>query len=135
MATEYTKPLPEINDENRAFWEGCQRHELLLQQCTECGHMRHTGPACPECWSTGAKWTPASGNGVVYSWIEVHQRYNRAFEDDLPYNVAIVELDEGPRLVANVTGAGSHDIQPAMAVEVVWDDITEEVTLPRFAPT
>jgi hypothetical protein len=96
--------------------------------------MRHTGPACPECWSTGAKWTPASGNGVVYSWIEVHQRYNRAFEDDLPYNVAIVELDEGPRLVANVTGAGSHDIQPAMAVEVVWDDITEEVTLPRFAP-
>ena len=134
MATEYQKPLPEITDENRPFWEGCRRHELLLQQCSECSHLRHMGPACPECWSTDSQWVPASGRGVVYTWIEVHQRYNRSFEGDLPYNVAIVELEEGPRLLASVTAVDNRDIRPGMAVEVVWDDVTDEVTLPRFAP-
>ena len=134
LAVEYTKPLPEITDENREFWAGCQRHELLFQQGADCGHYRHTGPACTECWSADSKWTPASGKGVVYSWIEVHQRYNRAFEEDLPYNVAIIELEEGPRVTASVTVSGDQDIQASMPVEVVWDDVTDEVTLPRLAP-
>ena len=62
----------------------------------------------------------------------MHQRYSRAFEDDLPYNVTIVELEEGPRLLTNLVDIDSDDIRPGLPVEVVWDDVTEEITLPKF---
>ncbi len=132
MTTDYTKPLPEINDEDRLFWEGCKRHELLLQKCLRCGHLRHLGPACPQCWSTEHQWVPSSGKGKVYTWIVVHQRYNRAFEDDLPYNVAIVELEEGPRMLTRLVGIDNEKVRPELPVEVSWSDITDEVTLPMF---
>jgi uncharacterized OB-fold protein len=135
MSTEYAKPLPEVTDDNRPFWEGCKRHELLLQTCSGCGHRRYASPICPRCWSLEHTWTPASGKGRVYSWIVVHQRYHRAFTDDLPYNVTIVELEEGSRLVTNLVGIDNHDIRPDLAVEVVWDDVTDTITLPKFKPT
>ena len=134
MTSEYGKPLPDITDENRPFWEGCKRHELLVQKCSGCGYMRHVGPACPQCLSAEHEWVPASGKGKVYTWIVVHQRYNRAFEDDLPYNVCIVELDEGPRIYTTVIGLDNEDIKAGMDVAVVWDDVTDEITLPKFAP-
>ena len=64
----------------------------------------------------------------------MHQRYSRAFEEDLPYNVTIVELEEGPRLLTNLVGIDNDDIRPGLSVEVVWDDVTEEITLPKFRP-
>ena len=64
----------------------------------------------------------------------MHQRYSRAFEDDLPYNVTIVELEEGPRLLTNLVEIDNADIRPGLSVEVVWDDVTEEITLPKFRP-
>jgi uncharacterized OB-fold protein len=132
--TDYAKPLPEITDDNRPFWEGCKRRELLLQQCNDCGQMRYDSPICPQCWSLEHAWIQASGKGKVYTWIVVHQRYNRAFEPDLPYNVTIVELAEGPRLVTNLVDIANEDIRPDLPVEVVWDDVTEEITLPKFKP-
>ena len=65
----------------------------------------------------------------------MHQRYSKAFEKDLPYNVAIVELEEGPKLVSNLVEMGDQELRAALPVEVVWDDISEEFTLPRFRPT
>ena len=135
MTSEYAKPLPEVTEDNRLFWEGCKRHELLLQICTKCGHQRTASPACPQCWSPEHQWIAASGKGKVYAWIVVHQRYSRAFEKDLPYNVAIVELEEGPRLLTNLVGIENKDSRPDLAVEVVWDDVTEEIALPKFTPT
>ena len=79
-------------------------------------------------------WVAASGKGKVYSWIVVHQRYHRAFELELPYNVAIAELEEGPRLVTNVVEIANDDLSPDLAVEVVWDEVTAEITLPKFRP-
>ena len=134
MTAEYAKPLPEITEDNRPFWEGCKRHELLLQKCTGCGRMRSASPTCPECWSMEHEWVRSGGRGTVYSWVVIHQRYNRAFEDDLPYNVAIVELEEGPRLVANLVGIENEAIRPGLPVEVTWDDVTDEITLPKFTP-
>ena len=72
------------------------------------------------------------GAGPFTSWIVVHQRYSRAFEEDLPYNVTIVELEEGPRLLTNLVEIDNNDIRPGLPVEVVWDDVTEEITLPKF---
>ena len=134
MTTDYAKPLPEITEDNRPFWEGCKQHKLLLQRCSKCGHLRDAAPICPECWSADHDWVEASGRGTVYSWIVVHQRYGRAFEDDLPYNVTIVELEEGPRLLTNLVEIDNADIRPGLSVEVVWDDVTEEITLPKFRP-
>ncbi len=134
MSTDYAKPLPEFTEDNRPFWEGCKQHKLLLQKCSGCGHHRSASPTCPECWSMEHEWVQASGKGMVYSWIVVHQRYNRAFEPDLPYNVAIVELEEGPRLVTNLVEIENENIRPGLPVEVTWDDVTEEVTLHKFKP-
>jgi len=78
------------------------------------------------------EWVAASGRGTVYSWIVVHQRYNRAFEEDLPYNVTIVELDEGPRMVTSLVDVENQDIKAGTPVEVVFDRVTEEITLPKF---
>ncbi|MFQ5873784.1 MAG: Zn-ribbon domain-containing OB-fold protein [Dehalococcoidia bacterium] len=131
---EYTKPLPEITVDNGPFWEGCKRHQLLLQKCSRCGHVRCANPTCPRCWSMDHEWVPSSGRGRVYTWVVVHQRYSKAFEEDLPYNVAIVELDQGPRLLTNLVGIESSAIRPDLPVEVVWDDVTDEITLPKFKP-
>ena len=132
MTTQYQKPTPEINDENRAFWEGCRQGELRVQKCSNCGHIRHLSPACPQCLKAKHEWVAASGRGTVYSWIVVHQRYNRAFEEDLPYNVTIVELDEGPRMVTSLVDVENQDIKAGTPVEVVFDRVTEEITLPKF---
>ena len=132
MTTQYQKPTPEINDENRAFWEGCRQGELRVQKCSNCGHNRHLSPACPQCLKAEHEWVAASGRGTVYSWIVVHQRYNRAFEEDLPYNVTIVELDEGPRMVTSLVDVENQDIKAGTPVEVVFDRVTEEITLPKF---
>jgi uncharacterized OB-fold protein len=132
LTTQYQKPTPEINDENRAFWEGCRQGELRVQKCSNCGHIRHLSPACPQCLKAEHEWVAASGRGTVYSWIVVHQRYNRAFEEDLPYNVTIVELDEGPRMVTSLVDVENQDIKAGTLVEVVFDRVTEEITLPKF---
>ena len=134
MTAEYAKPLPEITDDTRSFWEGCKRHELLLQKCTNCGHMRFASPTCPECWSMEHEWVRSGGRGTVYSWVVIHQRYSRAFEDDLPYNVAIVELEEGPRLLSSLVGIENEAIRPGLPVEVTWEDVDGEFSLPKFKP-
>jgi uncharacterized OB-fold protein len=135
MTARYEKPLPQIDDENRPFWEGCQQGELRVQKCTDCGHIRHLSPACPQCLKSGYKWVAASGKGTVYSWIVVHQRYNRAFEEDLPYNVTIVELEEGPRIITSLVDVENENIKAGTPVEVVFDQVTDEITLPRFRRT
>ncbi|MFC1823441.1 Zn-ribbon domain-containing OB-fold protein [Thermodesulfobacteriota bacterium] len=134
MPKEYAKPLPDITDDNRPFWEGCKRHELLLQKCGDCGQVRYHSPICPECWSTEHQWVQAGGRGKVYTWTVFHQNYHPAFEPDLPYNVAIVELEEGPHMLTNLIEITNEDIRPDMAVEIAWDDVTEEITLPKFRP-
>jgi uncharacterized protein len=131
----YAKPLPRINSLSRPFWEGAKRHELLLQRCTACG--RHRFPPsgrCPACLATEHEWVPASGRGKVWSWIRMWQSYFPAFDAERPYVVAYVELDEGPRLMTSIVGCDPADIRCDMPVEVVFDDVTEEVTLPRFRP-
>ena len=131
----YTKPLPRPNALSQPFWDGARQHELRLQRCEACGkHRFPPSPRCPECLSDATQWVKASGRGKVWSWIRMWQRYFPAFEGELPYNVAYVELDEGPRLMTNLVGVDDADIRCDMPVEVVFDDVTDEVTLPKFRP-
>lgn len=134
--SEYRKPLPTITDENRPFWEGCKQGKLQLQQCGECGHIRYPiSHVCPDCLSYEFAWKPLSGRGTVFSYIVFHQLYNKAFAEDLPYNVALVQLAEGPRMYSNVVGVANDAVKIGDPVEVVFDAVTPEVTIPKFRPS
>lgn len=130
---DYNKPLPQITPETREFWQGCKRHELLIQRCKDCGTYRHyPRPMCPKCSSWNVEWAKVSGKGKVYTWIVAVQPFHPGFFSDVPYAVVIVELEEGVRVVSNIVDCKPEDIYIGMPVEVIFDDVTEEVTLPRF---
>jgi len=131
----YDKPLPKINADNRPFWEGCRRHELRFQQCAECGHVRWPpSDRCPDCLSGNTDWLIASGTGRVYTYAVYHVSYHPGFAGDLPYTVAVVVLDEGPRLLTNIVGCQPGEVRCDMPVEVTWTDVDEQVSLPQFRP-
>ena len=132
---EYTKPLPIISEVNQPFWEAAKRHELRLQQCRACGKIWYPfGPLCPYCWSREYDWTRVSGRGRVTSWVVFHQPYFDGFKPELPYNVVQVKLEEGPQMLSNLVGVPNDAIRMDMPVEVCFDDVTEDVTLPKFRP-
>jgi uncharacterized OB-fold protein len=133
--TEYAKPLPVPSPESEPFWEACRRHELVLQRCSGCGSFWFPpGAICPRCHSESWNWAPTSGLGIVYSFAVVHRVYHPGFADTVPYVVGVVELQEGPRLPTAIVGAPIGDIRCDMPVEVVFEDVTEDVTLPKFRP-
>ena len=129
----YEKPLPRVTADNRPFWEAARRHQLALQRCADCGRFRYPpAPVCPECLSERREWTPVSGRGTISTFVVFHQRYFASFADAIPYNVIQVRLDEGPRLTANLVDIPNGEIRIGMRVEVVFDDVTPEISLPRF---
>lgn len=131
----YKKPLPVINEDNAPYWEYCRNHELRMQKCTDCGHIRFPASIiCPKCHSMEAEWTQLSGRGKVYSYVIYHMAYHPSYKDDIPYTVAIIQLNEGPRMESNITGCKGEDIQIDMPVEVYFDDVTDDISLPKFKP-
>jgi uncharacterized OB-fold protein len=132
---QYTKPLPAISSLNRPFWDALKQRELRLQKCAGCGKVWYPpSPLCPACWSREFTWERLSGRGRVNSWAVFHQSYFRGYDDELPYNVAEVELEEGPRLLTNLVGVKNDEIRAGMPVEIVFDDVNAEVTLAKFRP-
>lgn len=128
-------PMPELTDLNRPFWTSLNENVLRLQQCDRCGHLRYPiGELCPECLSPDATWTPLSGRGTVFSTIVFHQVYHPAFADKVPYNVSLVQLDEGPIMVSNVVGPAPADVAVGDRLEIVFDRVADDVTIPRFRP-
>lgn len=132
----YKRPLPEPNADTRPFWEGCKEHQLRFQRCLNCSHMRWPpSMICPRCHSTEAAWTVSLGKGHVYSFAVYHKAFHPAFTDNIPYVTAVVELNEGPRILTNIIGCSPSDLTCDMTVEVIWDDVTDDVSLPRFKPS
>lgn len=132
---EYSKPLPTITEEAQTYWEGCKRHELLLQRCRECDKFQFPHrTVCSNCFSFKLETVRASGKGKVYSFSTVYRAPSKAFEPDVPYTIALIDLDEGPRMTSTVIDCKPEEVRIGMRVAVVFDDITEEVTLPRFKP-
>lgn len=130
---EYSKPLPTLNHENRGFWDSCRNGRLSFQQCGACQHLRYPiSPFCPRCLSAEYAWTPVSGRGTVFSYVVYHQAYHPGFKADLPYNVALIQIEEGPRMYSNIVGTPNDQVRIGDAVEVVFDPVTPEVTIPRF---
>src|SRR6266508_2927235 len=133
--TAYEKPLPVKTEENAPYWDSAKVHALALQSCGACGRFRYpVAEFCPTCLSEESAWKPVSGKATLYSFIIVHQRYDPSFAEDLPYNIAVVVLEEGPRLVSNVVDVDNAALRIGMPLTITYDDITEEFTLPKFRP-
>lgn len=132
---EYLKPLPPITNLNRPYWDGLREGVLRMQRCTACALIWYPpAPICPGCWSEAHEWVPLSGRGTVSSWVVFHQAYLKGYDDEVPFNVAEVTLEEGPRLMTNLVGIDNDDIEMGMDVEVVFDAVTDDVTLAKFGP-
>lgn len=131
----YDKTLPVTTDGSKEFWDACKRHELVIQQCSACQHRRWPiGPACTRCLSSEFTWVNLSGKGEVWSWIVYHQAFNAAWSGDLPYNVALIKIDGGHTMISNLVEVAGNDIEIGQRVEVVFDDVTPEVSIPKFRP-
>jgi uncharacterized protein len=129
------KPLPAINDDNRRYYEYLHKHELRMQKCSNCGHIRYPpGILCPRCHSLESEWTELSGRGRVYSYAIYRTCFHPAFQDEVPYTVAIIHLDEGPLMESNLTDSKVEDIRIEMPVEVYFEDVNDIISLPKFKP-
>jgi len=126
----YDKPLPEITPLTKGFWDHARAHRLAMQVCTRCDDVHFPpSPVCPKCLSDAQEWRPVSGRGRLESWVEFHRAYWPGFANELPYRVCLVKLEEGPLLVSNLVGP---EAEIGDGVEVVFDAVTDEVTLPKF---
>jgi uncharacterized protein len=137
MATAYNKPLPRpLSPEvSRPFWEAAKRHELVMPRCTICDHLFfYPRSECPRCLSNHLEWMQVSGRGRLHTYTVVYQPANAAFRGDTPYIYAVVQLDEGPRIVSNVVQCDLDAVSVDMHLEAIFDDVTPEWTLVKFKP-
>jgi uncharacterized OB-fold protein len=113
--------LPTLDDLNRPFWEGCAAGELRLQACRSCGRIRYPiSDACPVCLSPDYQWRTMSGEGEILSWVVFHHGYHPAWRGRTPYNVVLVQLREGPRMIGNVEPLGLTDLSVGAPVRVTF---------------
>lgn len=133
----YGKPLPVPSPETRPFWEGCKRHELWLPYCPRCQRFFwYPRDFCPRCFFWEVEWRRASGRGKVYTFAIHYRAFHPAWEREVPFVTAIVELEEGVRLYTQLVGVEPNPkhIRCDMPVEVVFEDVSEEISLPKFRP-
>lgn len=135
MMGEYLKPLPSKNLDDKPLWDSCKNHSMALQRCASCGQFRYPPRSlCPNCHATETEWRPVSGRGRVYVSLVMCHSYGPAWEKDVPYNVSIIELEEGVKIWSNVIGCPPDEVKIGDAVVLVYEDVTEEISLPKFRP-
>jgi uncharacterized OB-fold protein len=135
-ATTYAKPLPKLEPDARPYWDSLREHNMRVQRCRACERF-YFPPSdyCPRCLSNDVEWAPVSGRGTVYTWVTMHRAYTPAYDQEIPYNVSLVDLEEGVRVWTNVVGCEPSEVYCGMPVEVVYDDVTSETTLAKFRPS
>ena len=129
------RPLPIPDAQTAPYWEAAREHRLVLPRCGDCGRFHFYPRAlCPHCASASLSWAPASGRGSVYSYTVVHRAPSPAFAGELPYVVALIELEEGPHLMSNVVNCAPDAVRIGMRVKAVFRDFEDGTVLPVFAP-
>lgn len=121
-------PEPARNEDASAFWDGCDRGELRVQRCIECREYRWPpGPVCPRCGDLGGAWINAKGTGTLYSWVTVEVPLVADIEDQVPYVVGLIELDEGPRIVSTISDSRPHLLSAGLPLKVRFDEPTNPI--------
>lgn len=136
MADTYTGPVPKPTPETKPFWDATKQHTLKIQRCDDCAqHYFYPRPLCPHCLSRNVVWVAVSGRGKLHSFV-INHRAPRGFPAAGPFIIGIVELDEGVKMMSNIVGIEPDPklLRCDMPVEVVFEDITAEITLPKFKP-
>ncbi len=130
---KYTKPLPTILPETKEYWKATTRGELLLQKCNSCGQLIYFPRImCYKCLSEDLGWTKSTGYGIHYIYTIIHRAAHKSFEQELPYVYAIVELDDGPRMITNIVNIEPNKVRIGMRVKVVFEEATPEISIPKF---
>jgi uncharacterized OB-fold protein len=129
------RPIPEPDEWSQAFFDATLRGELLLQRCGACGRwMWPVKVRCIECLADELRWEPASGLGTLYSYTLVHQLVHPGFKAEMPYNLALVDLDEGVRTHSSIVGIGNDELRVGMRLSVVFVPASEHIAVPMFQP-
>ncbi len=136
MTDAYTGPIPKPTPETQPYWDAAKQHRLVIQRCADCGlHYFYPRPLCPSCLSRQVVWVEASGRGRLHTFV-INQRAPRKFPIAGPFVIGIVELEEGPKMLTHIVDVAPDPaaLRCDMPVEVVFEDITAEITLPKFRP-
>ena len=126
-------PGPDINADARTYWAAAAEERLVVQCCDECGIYRfYPRPLCPDCASDQATWTEVSGQGSVHTFTIVHRAPNKEFQAITPYVIALIDLDEGPRMMANILGNDAIEVAIGDRVRVIFKERDGGARVPQF---
>ena len=129
------RPVPVPDPESAPHWAAANEGRLVVQRCARCGnHQLYPRPHCLRCRGP-VEWVEASGHGTVYSFTVIRQNFSRSFRHLIPYVVALVDLDEGPRLMTNMVGCEPEDLVIGMPVRVRFEPVSDDASLPMFEPS
>lgn len=137
MTQEHNRPVFTVatDTDNKPYWDYISQHELRVQKCLKCGKLHYpVSPICPHCMGLESDWVKLSGKGKVASFVVVHRGRSPLFPPNAPYVVAIIETEEGIRMLSNVVGCKPEDVKMDMPVELVFQDFGPQLTVPRFKP-
>jgi uncharacterized OB-fold protein len=136
------KPVPVPDERSAPFFEGARQGKLMLLRCPACSTFSSPLPyigvplrsRCPNCFSGGLQWAPSNGRATLHSYAIMHQLYDEAFAAELPYNIVVVETEEGVRLTSQVVDCPNEALEIGMPLEVTFERRSDEVALPKFRP-
>jgi uncharacterized OB-fold protein len=135
MTSPAARPVPAPDDASGPFFDGAARGALMIQRCRDCGtYLAPVREVCSECLRSDLEWAEASGRGTLHTFGVMHRVYHPGFAGLVPYNVAVVELAEGPRVNANVVGAPNEALRVGMALQATFEEMTPGVFVPQFKP-
>ncbi|HEU5301541.1 MAG TPA: Zn-ribbon domain-containing OB-fold protein [Acidimicrobiia bacterium] len=127
--------LPAPDPETQPFWDAATEGRLVVKRCADCGEAHfYPRPFCPHCWSTQVEWEDVSGRATLYTWSVVRSNDLPPFPERVPYVAAVVDLEEGPRMMTNVVDCDFDALQVGMHLAADFRDVGDGVTLPVFVP-
>ena len=128
------KILPAADALTAPYWAAARERQLVIQRC-ECGRLAHPPVAsCPRCHGSHFTWSQMSGRGSVYAFTVVHHSVHPVTAGAIPYVLVLVELDEGPRILANLRHYDPENLRVGLPVQAIFEELDDAVTLPQFAP-
>lgn len=129
------KPVPVLRGEERTYFEAAARHRLVYQRCDDCARaIFYPRTVCPTCLSERLSVVDSGGKGVVHSFTTNHRAGHPSFRGDVPYTLVLVDLEEDVRVLADLVGCAPEDVSVGMPVQAVFDDVADDLTVPRFRP-
>jgi uncharacterized OB-fold protein len=129
------KRIPRSTALSAPYWEGCRNRQLLIQRCGKCRHHQfYPRSICTACMAEDPEWVESGGHGTVRSFTVIRHPVSKAYAEEVPYVIALIQLDEGPVMMSSLLDCEPENARTGARVEVVFEDWTDEVTMPKFRP-